>query len=324
MIRYGGGKFLIIGLVVLAFGVGVLWANSPDRTRKIADELVEATDVLPENEGKLVIVSGTPVLANGHIVDEEANLEVENAVSYSRVPLQKVYALRSREVVVDKGEDKMSDVDDTTKTEYYVVKDWIYANQERDAEISRTSVTYENPPAINLSSSHASGDMRICGFKTNYSDVSGYVQTEDAWFTQEELEQACGEYIVRSEIDLKAVTDEYGRGMLSSGDEIGDVRVTFSYETFEGAEPVTLIGRQKGDALVLEDDGLVSEAEQVQPGAVTKEEFVAAITAEDASSRRIGIGALILGALVFLLAFNWGALIKPKVSETKPRRPSGR
>lgn len=313
MLRYGGGKFIVIGLAVLAFGVGVLWANNPERTNGIAKELVEATEVFPENEGKLVIVSGTPELTNGHIKDEEANLKVENAVHYSRVPLQKVYALRSREVVVDEGEDKMSDVDDVTETEYYVVKDWINASQERDATISRTSTTYENPPALNLPAFHASGELRISGFKISSSDVFDYIQTKSAWFTQEELQEACGEYIARSELDLKAVTNENGRGMLSSGDEIGDVRVTFSYETFEGAEPVTLIGRQQGDVLVLEEDGPVSEAEQVQPGTVSKDEFVSAITTEDASSRRIGICALVLGAVLFLLAFNWGALIKPKL-----------
>ena len=78
-------------------------------------------------------------------------------------------------------------------------------------------------------------------------------------------------------------------------------------EALEGAEAVTIVGRQRGDELVLEEDDLVSEAEHVRPGVVSREEFLEAITAEDASSRKIGIGALVLGAVVILFALDlWG------------------
>lgn len=300
-------KALIIGLVIAGFGIAILFANKPERTQSIADELVEVTTVLPENEGKLVMVSGTPRLADGGvIVDKDTGLRVENALYYSRIPYQKVYALRQREVVVDKGEDKISTIDDKKETEYYVAETWINADQKRDAVISRTSVRYENPPALHMSAYHASGDLRVSDFSISYPDVSDYVQGENGSFTQEELADACGTYIIRSEIDLKAVTSEYGHGMLSSGDDIGDVHVTFSYTTLAGAEPVTIVGRQRGNRLVLEEDDLVSESEGVQAGSVSKDEFVASLATEDASSRRIGIIGIVLGIAVVLLSFNWG------------------
>lgn len=299
-------KALVIGLVIAGFGIATLYANRPERIQSITNELVEATAVLPENEGKLVMVSGTPRLVDGGvIVDEEAGLRVENALYYSRIPYQKVYVLRTRKVVVDQGDDKLSTVDDVTETEHYVAEDWINADHERDAVISRTSVRYENPPALHMGSYHALGDLRMGDFKISYADVSDYIQSENGSFTQAELNDACGTYIRRSEIDLRAVTNAYGHGMLSNGDDIGDVHVTFSYATLVGAEPVTIIGRQREGRLVVEADDLVSESESVQAGLVSKEALVAALSTEDASSRRIGIIGVVLGAVIMLLSFEW-------------------
>lgn len=91
--------------------------------------------------------------------------------------------------------------------------------------------------------------------------------------------------------------------MLSSGDDIGDVRVTFSYTTLEGAEPVTVIGRQRGDKLVFEENDLVSESEHTRPGTVSKEEFVASLAAEDKRSSIIGIVVLVVGVVITVLSF---------------------
>ena len=306
MIRYGRGKLLIIGIILLAFGIAILAANRPERAGGIAGELVETSAVSPENEGRLVIVSGTPQLAGGGIIiDAEAGLQVENTVFYSRMPMQKVYVRKSRQVVVDKGEDKISPNDDITETEYYVVLDWIPADTERDAVVNGSYGSYENPPKISLSAFHATGDLRIAGFKISPADVFGYITTKEAGFTQEELGEACGGYIRKSEINLRAVADESGYGMLSSGDEIGDVHVNFTYETLEGADPVTVIGRQRGDQIVFEEDDAVSQSEHIRPGIVSREEFLASITAEDASSRKYGIAGIVLGAVLILLSINW-------------------
>ncbi|MBR3313639.1 MAG: hypothetical protein IKG18_05810 [Atopobiaceae bacterium] len=303
---YPEAKLLIASVIVMVFGLAMFSANRPERIGGVADELVEASAVLPENEGKLVIVSGTPQLVDGGvIVDEEAGLRVENAVDYLRLPLQKVYRLKSREVVVDKGEDKVSEVDDVKRTEYYVAKEWVIASQQRDAVIDRTTVRYENPSPVNMDVFTASGDLRVAGFAVSYADVSRYITTNECRFTQQELAAACGPFITRSELDLKVV-DENGVGILSSGDEVGDVQVRFSYDTLESAEPVTLVGRQRGDRIVLEEEEHLSDAEHVQPGIVSREEFLDAISAEDASSRGYGVGFCALGAILFLASLNLG------------------
>lgn len=313
MIRQGSAKLLIVGLVSVAFGIAVLVANAPERAGSIAEELAEASSVLPENEGRLVVVSGTPELADGGVVvDEEANLRVENALFYSRVPYQKVYVERSRKVVISEGEDKQSTADDETEIQHYVAKDWILASQDRDQTVFGTFESFENPPSINLEPYYGSGELRLAGFTINSSDVSRYIQTKNHSFTQQELQAACGEYITRSELDLQAVTNDDGDGMLSNGDEIGDVHVLFSYSTLEGAEPVTVVGRQVGNELVLEENGLVSSSEQVWPGVVSKEELVASMATEDASSRGIGIGALVLAGLLFLASIDWGNLVSKR------------
>ena len=299
-------KLLIAGIVIMAIGIAMVLANTEDRAKKVADALVEATSVDPQNEGKLIIVSGTPELADGGvIVDEETGLQVSNAVSYSRVPYQKVYKEESREVVVDQGEDKVSDVDDTTRTEYYVAQEWINADSSRDPYVDGDGGRYENPDPVNLPAYHKMGDLRLSGFKISAADVSRYLHRSTGKFTQEELAAHCGEYIVRSEINLKVVPDKNGDGMLSTGSGIGDVQVLFSYEKLDSADPVTLIGRQQGDELVLADEDDVSELEQVQEGTVSKEEFLDSITAEDATSRKIGIGFIVVGALVFIYSLGF-------------------
>ena len=306
MIRDGRRIVFIIGLVLLGFGIATLNANRSERASTIADELIEPTEVLPENEGKLVIVSGVPQLPDDElIIDEEADLKMKKAVRYERVPYQKVYAEEKRTVVVNEGEDKTSTLDDVTKTEYYVVQKWVLANSKRDAVISNDFKRYENPPAINLDALYESADLRISDFRIKPSDVSGYIQTKRGGFPADYLQDACAGYIKRSEIDLQAVTDEKGYGMLSNGDDIGSVHVNFAFETLESAEPVTVIGRQRGDTIVFEEDGPVSQSEHIRPGIVSREEFLSSITAEDASSRIYGVGEMVVGVILCLLSLNW-------------------
>ena len=181
---------------------------------------------------------------------------------------------QNTDIRIDEGEDKTSTLDDVTKTEYYVVQKWVLANSKRDAVISNDFKRYENPPAINLDALYESADLRIADFRIKPSDVSRYIQTKRGGFPADYLQDACAGYIKRSEIDLQAVTDENGYGMLSNGDDIGSVHVNFAFETLESAEPVTVIGRQSGDRIVFEDDELVSEAERVRPGTVSREEFL--------------------------------------------------
>ena len=83
----------IIGEFLIFAGISVMFAYGENRVADIEKNLVETKEVSPENEGRIVIVSGTPYLENdGLLVDEVANLQVNNAISYYRQPLQKVLA----------------------------------------------------------------------------------------------------------------------------------------------------------------------------------------------------------------------------------------
>ena len=284
----------------------MFFANSNDRAGAIAKEIVEAASVDPQNEGKLVMVFGTPELADGGVLaDEETDLTVKNALYYGRIPMQKVYAERTREVVVDKGEDKVSAVDDVTKTEHYVVETWINADQSRAEVIDSTAVRYENPKPVNLSAYHKTGDLRVAGFKVSTAEVIEALTSSNHGFTPDELAKSCGEYITRSELPLVPTVNENGNGILSTGNDIGDVQVSFTYETLDSAEAVTIIGRQKGDTLTLEDDDVVSMSEHVHLGKLTKDEFLSDISDSDATDRKIAIGFIVVGAvlLIFSLGF---------------------
>jgi len=149
------------------------------------------------------------------------------------------------------------------------------------------------------------GDLRLAGFKISAGDVSPYLHKSTGTFTPEELAATCGEYIVRSELDLKVVERKDGDGMLSTGSDIGDVQVLFSYQKLDKADPVTLIGRQQGDELVLVEDDIVSKLEQVQEGTVSREEFLDSISSEDASSRMIGIGFTVVGAVLLIYSLGF-------------------
>ena len=141
---------IICGILVFA-GISIIFAYGEERVENIANNLVETREVLPENEGKLIFISGTPTIENdGVIIDKEANLQVNNAIEYDRRVLQHVYVEKSKEVIVDKGKDKVSTHDDKKKTVYYVEHEYIPAAADREDEISNNGHVYKNPPKVDL------------------------------------------------------------------------------------------------------------------------------------------------------------------------------
>ena len=58
---------IICGILVFA-GISVKTAYSEKRTEDIANNLVETREVLPENEGKLIFISGTPTIENDGVI----------------------------------------------------------------------------------------------------------------------------------------------------------------------------------------------------------------------------------------------------------------
>lgn len=301
----------IISALVLFFGIAVMFANTEGRVENIANILVETKEVLPENEGKLVIVSGTPSIENdGVIVDEEANLQVKNAYFYRRIPLQLAYVKKPKEIVIDKGKDLNSTLDDKTEKIDYVETEWIPASAERENKLSDKYGEYENPPKVDLSSFYKNNYLCIGNFKIDSTDVHveilKHVETKEHGFTKEVLKKNCQDYIKTLGNDFKVVSQGYkDYAMISNGDEIGDIHVKFSYGTLESMKPITVIGRQKGDKIVSEDKDDLSISEQVYDKILSKDEYIKGLSSEDADSRSIGFNSILIGVIGLLLTLKF-------------------
>lgn len=294
-------KGLIIGAAIAGFGIAILNANQAERSDKIEAALVETNAVLPENEGKIVLVSGTPFLENdGLLADGECGFQVTNALLYRRVPYQKVYAVHEERVK------KVVSGDEYYETRKYVVKDWILANRERDpvVSVSWIGTKYENPPAVNLKPFVTKNPLHLGEFTISaHKNIAKFITTETRGFPPEELEKNCGEYIKNSGLDLKVTKNKDGFGMLSNGSDIGDVCVNFSYETLEGAEPITVVGKQIGNTVVFDEEQGLSDEEHILEGTMSKEEFITSIRSEDRTSRKIGYGMIAAGLLMVAAVF---------------------
>ena len=310
---------LIAGLLILCFGIAILSANKAERAEKITDELVETTTLSPENEGKLIILAGTPeIKGNTDVTDEAAGLKAEGAVLwYARNPLMKVY-YESREQIVVERKKTIND-DDIVETWDVVRTMWGDPDLKRedvkingllrssdydaDGKLYPTG-TFKNPDPVSMDSFRVSNDLYIGGFKVNFSDIIKYAETEKHGYTEAQLEKIRAKYSQDIGAAFDIVTNKEGFAFLSTGDEVGDLRVEISYALLKNAEPVTLVGRQRGDSLVLEEDDIVSEAEQVQAGIISRKDFLKAIAKEDTTSRYIGIGFAILGAILTAFSLN--------------------
>ncbi len=335
MIKEGRGKLLIAGLVILFFGIAILSANRAERTDQIAEELVETATLSRENEGKLILLAGTPGLkAPAGVTDEGAGLSVEGDIlHYGRRPLMKVYISRKEQVPIEKDNYgnytyETWEVLGTMWGSANIAHEDVFINgllrsDDRDVDGNRYPTgTFENPPPVEMDEFRVRHDLYIGEFKVDYSDVSSYVDTETAGFTKTQLEPVRDKYEQETGIRFEILENDNGYAFLSTGNEVGDLRVEIDYAKVTGAKPVTLIGRQQGDRLVLEDD-IVSEAEQVQAGIISRQEFLGAASKEDASSRWIGIGFIAAGAVLSALSLNFGKREKTEKGKAPVKRSAG-
>ena len=297
----------IAGLVILGFGMAISDANKSERVENIADQLVETTVVSPENEGKLIILSGIPQLVeDADVVDAYAGLQTNDVVRYDRRPEQKVYAIVEEEVVVDEGEKPLDTSDDITKIQEVVRAVWGSANYQHE-DVDFYDTIYENPPKAELDELYVSHDYYIGDFKIEPLDVYKQIETERFGFSEAELSDLRDRYMRDTGINLEIVKDGIdGDFMLVSGDKIGDIRVKVYYDKMKKTGSVTIVGRQHGDRIVLEEDDIVEEHEQVHAGEMSRKEFLSAISGEDKTSRVIGTVFSAAGAVILVLSFVLG------------------
>ena len=293
---------IICGIMVFA-GISVKTAYSEQRTEDIANNLVETREVLPENEGKLIFISGTPTIENdGVIIDKEANLQVKNAIEYDRRVLQHVYVEKSKEVVIDKGEDKVSTHDDKKKTVYYVEHEYIPAAADREDEISNGGHVYKNPPKVDLNGYFKMNNLCFGEFKLKDDvDVLKYAETKLRGFTEEEINKNCQDYIASLGADFKVLPRENNEyAYISNGDELGNIHVAFYYTTLESIKPVTVIGKQEGNSIIFDNSYDLEKKEHVYEGILSKDDFINKLSKGDASARKGGTIALVIGVIGIL------------------------
>ena len=276
---------IICGILVFA-GISVKTAYSEQRTEDIANSLVETREVFPENEGKLIFISGTPTIENdGVIIDKEANLQVKNAIDYDRRVLQHVYVEKSKEVVIDKGEDKVSTHDDKKKTVYYVEHEYIPAAADREDEISNGGHVYKNPPKVDLNGYFKMNNLCFGEFKLKDDvDVLKYAETKLRGFTEEEINKNCQDYITSLGADFKVLPRENNEyAYISNGDKLGNI-----------------IGKQEGNSIIFDNSYDLEKKEHVYEGILSKDDFINKLSKGDASARKGGTIALVIGVIGIL------------------------
>ena len=292
---------IICGILVFA-GISIIFAYGEERVENIANNLVETREVLPENEGKLIFISGTPTIENdGVIIDKEANLQVKNAIDYDRRVLQHVYVEKSKEVI-DKGKDKVSTHDDKKETVYYVEHEYIYANSDREDEISNGGHVYKNPPKVDLNGYFKINNLCFGEFKLKDDvDVLKYAETKLRGFTEEEIKKNCQDYIASLGADFKVLPREKNEyAYISNGDELGDIHVAFYYTTLESIKPLTVIGRQEGNSLIFDNAFDLAKQEHVYEGILSKDDYIKMLSKDDTSTRKGGTIALVIGVIGIL------------------------
>lgn len=304
--------WIISFFILLIFGTTIFY----NRLDEIGNKLVETKSVLPENEGKLVIVSGTPTLENGGvIVDKEAGLQVKNAIYYYRRPYQNIYVKKSKEVVRKVKDKKTGSFYDEKETETSIESEWVLSTQKRDKVLFHWGSVYKNPPAVNLSSYYSKNDLKIGEFLFDSRELASstkYVEAESRGFTKEELDNNCKEYIKKVGMNLKTVDD--GKfSSLSNGSKIGDIRIKFSYQVLKKTNPVTIVGRQEGNRIVTDNKEGLRQDEHIKEGIVSKDEYLKWLTSEESELKKISTILVVIAIIGILLTLS------PKDFKPKPK-----
>lgn len=301
----GGAIILVCLIIIIIFAIS-LNVNSKDRVKELREQIIESDGrILPENEGKLIIISGVPQINNnGRICDEEYSINLENVITYDRTAIQKIYFI-DEETTVRKN-DINDPYDDETETRRFISKKWINANASRDKVVKLGLDKYKNPDAVDFRSMHDSNTFSVGEFKLDYTVLREVINTERKHFKPSELANMCEGWIkYNSEYNFKVKSKNEDEGYLTTGDDIGDIHVNFSYDAFVSAEPVTIIGKQQGNTIVMDGEGFKEEFHVIK-GEITKEQFLKDREAEDAGDRKACIiiisimSAIILGVLIFI------------------------
>lgn len=298
-----GCKIIIgicIGLILLfGYSFGVNGAQHADTLK----ELLVETDgkVLPENEGKLVLITGTPGIENeGLLQDEEMGITVENAVSYSRIPYERIYVIETTTTTLE--HDLNDPNDDEVRVNKYLTDAWEDIDTDWPAQLKYEGKVYQNPEKKDYRSYYVKNKVCLGEYRIEADLLKPMIQTTPQVVSAEQLMASTREWIKQQKETpaFQVETVSNGGGRLSNGDDFGSIRIVCEYETLDEPALMTVIGKQVGASVEnYELNGF--DEYYLYAGAVTKEEFIDLIMEEDGNDRVACVWVMVISMSIIII-----------------------
>ena len=265
------------GAIVLAVGIQT-FVSAPERTGQIESAVyIENGQVLPENDGKLVIVSGKL----------EAELPLEDSVT--GVKLMSPTATRNVQVYEAKTIDN-----ETTWDWEPVANDY---SEEGNGGINTPSLVSSTLVArTKIGDFNSSEKLLVSLLRTeNFKDYDYDALSENGWNLFEGQDGVS--YLSESEeLPLKIAKEDTVANKYKYGSYEGRTRIF--YQTMASNDPLiyTFVGTQQGNDLALAKDLKITS---VYKGVKTAEELAI-------SNKNSSLGSLFLGIILGLLLIFFG------------------
>ncbi|MGK7394894.1 MAG: TMEM43 family protein [Candidatus Cyclobacteriaceae bacterium M3_2C_046] len=258
----GSIKGILMGIVFILLAIGLLWWNE-GRAVKTAKGLkegaaalveIQANQVITENEGKLVYLTGKAETEN--ILKDE-----EFGVAVNALKLQRKVEMYQWVEETEEKKDKQVGGSETTTTTYNYIKEW--SSSPVSSKNFRIQEGHQNPAGFPYENyEELAPEVTLEAFNlTNsiVSDINGYQR-----FTNFE-ESPQQEYLTGEMYYIGTGT--------SANPEIGDVKISFMYVP---AQQISLIAAQQGATFIPYSTSTGTSIELVENGQISSASMFAA------------------------------------------------
>ncbi|MDO4459189.1 MAG: hypothetical protein Q4C42_03745, partial [Clostridia bacterium] len=278
---------LVILIAFLCMSVYSYTLNSTDTLKELESILVDPQGkVLPENEGKLVIVSGKPEPQEQKtLFDDDFGVSVDGAYCLDREIFQKRYHIEEeKEEYVTFDKDKNREVSYTyTKN---LVSSWDPIGGDFEDKVYYKGDYYYNEPRPDITCKNSYNPINIGEFEFNIHSFGSIVNYETIY---PEVSDISGGYL-DSIGEYHVAERSNGGGYFSTGDSIGDIHVMISAHVYDDEFPViTRIGMQKDNRIVAYDNFRLTGIDEIIEGELTREEYLAGYSESMSKNRTLNI-----------------------------------
>lgn len=267
--KISAGKIIYFALVVLLIFLTVKGFNQSNGASEVAEKMVvlENSEVVEENEGKLVLVTGK-ITPKDTLKFEEYQIEVQSPVLERKVEMYQY----------------VQDVDEDDRD--IVKKMWSDDFPEEEVYDDVKKENYNNPN-MRVESETLYGEAYLGKFLLD-KEVTKKLRTNETYTNLKDVS------------DFKVVDGNTLTNVQEDTTKIGDLKLQFTYLDLEKAGDYTILGKQSGDKIVEYklDKGL--SLLKVLEGIKTKEDVLEQISKE----RKMGAyGPLVALVVLLLLGF---------------------